>query len=453
MIRNIRYVSLILVLISVVFKLELISLFAFFAYMITLLYDKVILVKYIYIIFLIGTNVFGVYSIEYSSLFLYEIEQHTQKAYSLAPIILLHLIFLETIFLFENNRDRINFLPELKGLSTNIKEKLTWIFNAVFNAKIIQIISIIGSLILVVLFILVIDKPYFKLGIDRFAYKDQILSFYEYKIGNLLLYFMPIFYLAFRSNKIVGLLPILLFNLYFLWIGHKFSIFIMGLQLGLLVIVHYLTIERLNKFVLRIGLIFGVLILGVFIQNAVVHGIKLEENANYIKSRLAQQGQLWWGVFKEEEYHKLHLKEAKLETELFFEKNADNDEKRFDLGMYKVMRLVAPEERVEFKIDQGSRYAYSTQANLLYYFNYPILIILTIFMALGFAVITTSLQNSIITNNFINIILLSKLYITYVRFLSNSDFHTIFSLENVFIIVIVVLINFLYKNKNVIRET
>jgi hypothetical protein len=420
-----RRISLLTTLMSVIFNIPILGILSAIVYLVNLIKEKDILINYFYIIFLILTNILGVYVIEYSSMiYLYEIEQKSFNAGALAPILFVHLIFIETLLIAH------------KYKKTNFKN-----ISKVFSANTINLVTLVVTVVITLLFIKVLNKPYFNLGYDRFAYQKNILSDLEIKIGNLLFYFTPLFYISYKSNKKLGIIALILFNLYFIWIGHKFSIFIMGFQLGVLFITNYLNSKDLNKYLIRIGLIIIFLFTAVSVQNFLIRDANFNENTNYFKSRLAQQGQLWWGIYKNEESSKLHLNEASKELNLFFTPGAESSIERFDLGMYKVMKIVAPPERVEFKINQGSRYSYSTQANLLYYFNYPILIVFTILMAYILYLITNLLIKSLIQWNFINIVLFSKLYINYIRFLTNGDFYTIFSLETIFILIGATFVN------------
>lgn len=424
MIRILRPFVFLLCIIGLIFNLQILSIFSFVLYIIFLFSNnKKFFLIYLYIIFQVATNIIGVFTIEYSEIYLYEIEQWSMQANSLPSIILVHMIFLETLNLCD------------KFWIQNKEEKIR------FSKGVINLITFVTILILLFLFIKVINKPYFILGYDRFAYQKYILTSIDEKLGNLTLYFVPLFYMSYKFNKKLGITAIFIFYLYFFWIGHKFSIFFMAFQLGMLVIYQYLDAKRINKYLLMIVLTLTLFVITVMIQNVLVYDISWKQNFDYLKSRLAQQGQLWWGVYKEKECHRLHLEEARKEVDLFFKLGADNNPQKYNLGMYKVMRLVAPDYRVDFKISQGSRYAYSTQANLLYYFNYPILIVLTIIMGVFFYFITRLLIKSVMANNFISVILLSKFYINYVRFLTNSDFYTIFSLETLLILSVVLIVN------------
>ncbi|WP_340084363.1 DUF6418 domain-containing protein [Siminovitchia sp. FSL H7-0308] len=392
--------------------------------------DKKFILKYFYVVFLVTTNILGVFIIESTYLYLFEVGQWTSKANSLGPIVIVHLLFLETLFFVD-------------GIYKNKQANL--ITRKSFSDTFFILAAVFSIAILFYLFLKVIDKPYFIFEYDRFAYQQNILSPLDAKLGNLFLYLMPIFYFLLIKYRKLGLIVIALYNIYFIWIGHKFSIFIMAFQIGLLAVYQYIPTNKLRGYIVKVGIVMSLFIGIVTIQNVLVRDFSIENNIAYLQQRLAQQGQLWWAVYKEKEFHEMHLAEAGEELSLFFKPKADENEKAFDLGMFKIMKLVAPENIVQFKIQQDSRFAFSTQSSILYYFNYPTLLLMTILIAALFSVLTNTLIQYINEGNFINTILLSKLYITYVRFISNSDFHTIFSLEVICILFLIAFVNLLLK--------
>ena len=430
------YLIILLMILTCIFKLEILAFILMAIYILDYINDKEFMIKYAYVIFLICSNIGGVLAIELSksSFYLYEIAQMTYQSGALGPIILAQMITLEGIKIFERKYG--------KKVKCN---------KFCFTGKSIKYICIGIIFIISIMLLKVINKPFFMFGYDRFAYQKDILSSIEIKIGNMLLWLSPLFYILIKNkNKKLGILGIILFNFYFFWIGHKFSLFFMGFQLGFIVLVDNIDYINLKKYFTKLIKIFVVMIVAVSFQSIVVQGRSFSENIDYFKVRLAQQGQLWWGVYKEDNYHNLHLDEAKKEAELFF--TLKEDEKlKYNLGMFKVMRLVAPNSIVDAKINQGSRYAYSTQASILYYFNYPILIVFNLFLGIGLAYITNLFIKYINEKNVIGVILLAKLWVTYTRMLSNSDFDTIFSLENVVIIFILIFIKILPRKKLIVK--
>lgn len=424
------YIILSLVIISCLFKFQVTSFLFMSIYIINFISDRNKMINYCYILFLICSNIGGVLFIELSkeSFYLYEIAQNTSQANSLSSIILAHVMTLEAIKFFEKR-----YSSKFK----NVQFK--------FDIKLMKYAGIALTILMLAMFLKVIDKPFYALGYDRFAYQKNILSGFEMKLGSALIWVTPLFYILIKNKqKTIGILGILLFNIYFFWIGHKFSVFFMAVQLGFIALVDNIDYMYLKKYTNVLIISFIIMISAVMFQSTVVQGRSFTDNIEYLRVRLAQQGQLWWAVYKEEEYHDFHLEEAKKELDAFFVLHEDNDLKH-KLGMFKVMRLVAPEEIVEAKIEQGSRYAYSTQANILYYFNYLILLIFSVLLGLGMAFITNLLINYIRKNDLIGIVLISKLWITYVRMFSNSDFDTIFSIENLIIIAILISMNILQR--------
>lgn len=419
-------------LISYFFKFDWMAIIFFLCYLLFIAVTNMrLLVKYFYLFFLILMNIFGVFVIEHSTeqLYLYEITQFSYSADTLAPLILAYMVFIESLNIFE-----IKLGNKLNKASIQYPKKI-------FDYTILFFVFI-----LMLLFLRVLNKPFFLFSYDRFAYQKFILSSIEIKLGNMMLWISPIFFVGLKKYRKMSIVGIFLFFLYFVWIGNKFSVFLIGFQLGVIILIDYIDYSKFKNFSKKIIQVFLLLIAVVLIQSSLVNNRDFKENLIYFQSRLAQQGQLWWGIYKEPTNHNFHIEEAKKETEVFF-KISDNVEKKNQLGMFKAMRLVAPEVAVRNKIEQGSRYAASTQGLLFYYFNFPILLICMVIISLLLVLASNLLIKYSKEYNVICFILVSKILVALIRMFSNSDFDTIFSIETAVSVLIISTIELAQRKK------
>ncbi|HFR3771733.1 TPA: DUF6418 domain-containing protein, partial [Streptococcus suis] len=161
-------------------------------------------------------------------------------------------------------------------------------------------------------------------------------------------------------------------------------------------------------------------------------GRNISSTINYFLIRLSQQGQLWWGVFRLDFENESHIGEALLEAKSFFKVGIG--ELQYDLGMFKVMKLVAPIQLVNSKIAQGSRYAAANPAILYYYFGVPLTLIFRSIYAVLIAKLSKDILTSFRMKDIVTLCISCKFLTVLVRSFSNADFHTIFSLENLILL-------------------
>ena len=191
-------------------------------------------------------------------------------------------------------------------------------------------------------------------------------------------------------------------------------------------------------------IIFALLIV-VSIQSIIVYKRDFSENNLYLKQRLAQQGQLWWatyGLMKEKEGR---LGEIKDELKTFYKLSVDREE-LMNSGIYKIMQLTTPYDVFIRKVeDKDSRYAYSTQASIYYYFKEIGVIIFSIVSGLFYFYINRGLVSSLISFKIIPSMLYARLMFISHMVMMQSDFNKIFSIEVIVIVYLLTIISIIEK--------
>ncbi|WP_339165025.1 DUF6418 domain-containing protein [Siminovitchia sp. FSL W7-1587] len=424
----------------------------FLGYLIFLYFkEKRYLMKYSYIIFYITTNILGVFIIEIGSFYLTELDIYSFKVNSLLLLVLVHVIFMETIRLL--NRD--NPIKDITFIDSSYiligKRKIN-------KLRVIELLLVIIFIMYLVLFLNVANKPFFLVQLDRFLYQEQYLSNLEEKIGNSFLYLSPlisIYLYKTKSKKVYLLLGIV--SLYFFWIGHKFSFFLNMCYIVFLPYLWYGSYKILNNILRKSMLLIVVLIIIISFQSSIVYKRDFNENAEYLKMRLAQQGQLWWATYSVTKEGDNNI--DKLDDELrTFYKFSNSKEEIYNSGIYKIMKLTTPYDIFLRKVDdKNSRYAYSTQASIYYYFKASGLIIFSLFTAFFFYLITKKLTESIVNINIVEAILYARLWLIFGRVLMQSDFNKLFSVEVLFILLILMILKLIKRNyvtnKKIIKQT
>jgi|GEM_PF-3863007 len=418
----------------------------FISYLITLFFiDKRFILKYSYIIFYISTNILGVFFIETSLFYLNELRIYSKDYNSLLLIILVHIIFIEAI----RHTDKKRIFESLSETKKSLVE-ITKNYS-INKLKIVEFLLFVITLITIYLFIQVIDKPFFIVGMDRFLYEQNFMSSFGVKFSNSLLYCTPLFaiYIYHTKNK-CGLFALFLLSLYYFWIGHKFSFFLVMAYIVFLPFIVNGSKKLLNK-ILKLGfLLFITLMLVVSIQSYTVYNRDFEDNTQYLKMRIAQQGQLWWATYGLKNSINPKLSELSDETRNFF-KLKINREDLYNSGIYKIMKLTTPIEVFNQKVFQkNSRYAYSTQASIYYYFGFLGLILFSVISGIIYALVINGLMKSILNIQLISAVLLARLLTIINRTIMQSDFQDIFSIEVVVIVIVLVIVHII---RRVIRST
>lgn len=397
--------------------------------------EKDYLMRYIYFIFYITTNIIGVFLIETGDIYLSELNIFSYKSNSLLLVVFAQILFMECIRLFDIRDKKLSNLNNVDNSFIIVGK------NKVNKIKIIEILLILVFLVYLILFIKVIDKPFFLVKLDRFLYKEQYLSNIEDKIVNLFLYLTPLismYYYKTRNNKV--LLLVGLVALYLFWIGHKFSFFINIAYIIFMPLLWYGSKRILDKILKKGLLMIMLLILIVSLQSSVVYNRDFDGNIEYLKMRLAQQGQLWWATYDSVKNEENKINELDDEFKTYFKNNLETNE-IFNSGIYKIMQLTTPYDIFIRKVeDKNSRYAYSTQASIYYYFKTPGLLIFSLLSAIALYIISKNLIRHIISMNIIASILYARLWIIFGRVLMQSDFDKLFSIQVLFIICLLAIL-------------
>jgi hypothetical protein len=380
--------------------------------------------------YLFGTLfLLGVFSIEYSDgFFMYEISDLSGwKDTFFGALACMYAYVRATSAVLRNVAE---------NNSTMVAKRVTWFY------------FLVGAYLLVSLIVIFHYKPALVLQVDRFIYDKVILGVWG-NFTNLGYYFcLGLGIVFFWRNSYFAFLMFLLVIVVFLLKGHKFSNLIEAMFLFVVPYFCKASLRALRRKVLFV--FFGV---SLFFGMAVSINLYLFPSFSvndYLRHRLFQEGQLWWAVAKDPENERLHLKELKVEVSSYFssELMADNF---LDIGMYKVMRLAAPSDLVEQKIERQSRYTRSTQALLYYYFNGFIAFLVMFIFGLLWGWLLRQMYFASMGFRLLESVLLCRVFYIFMKAFKDADIYKIFSLE---MLVLICAILFLSKVKiNIPRLT
>lgn len=437
MLKKVKIIDLVLIFFTIVmfayvtlktsYLFHTLFLFVYVFYLLWLFsnYKKFFLI-FIFMILYMTSNIFGVYVIEINkNMYLSELAKFSSNNNSIFLLIIYHVIFSEVL--------RFLYLKyEFKYTKIDLKNKIN-------SMKLIRIVSIFVFIVVMILYINVVQRPYFLLGLDRFFYEEYYLNSYIVKINNLIFYFLPVItcLILYKRNKYdlwIGYSTIGIFSLYLIWIGHKFSMLLIIGYFVLLGLNFLINDKAINKYLGRFFLVITSLLILVMVQSNVVYDRNKEENLDYLNARLAQQGQLWWALYGKENQQKTLTKDLSDETRTFY-RIEDNENDLINSGMYKIMREVTPENIFLQKVFiKKSRYAYSTPASLYFYFGAIGALIFSALSALVYFVIVKTLMNAVLNRQLFTMIVSGRMLFISHFVLMQSDFNKLFSIEVLFII-------------------
>lgn len=399
---------------------SILSLIGFGAYCIYLLkIDILYYIKYLAFIFIAFSAILGTTVIEFFNLYLVELQCESSYVGSLPLLILGYWCLLVSFRIFDTRK-------QIKNLSDSLKLNNSEI-------KILRIFVWGVCLIFLLMFLKVIKYPAFLLGIDRFAYSmyyqpSGIWSIIS-NISPLLLVF-PILYFI-NGKRVISSITILLYFFYALWTGNKFGPFFTLICIFLLIYSNKL-IEKGKKYIKRVtGLL--VIIFTLLIAFTIYFSQMSSDftSLEYISTRAAQQGQLWWKSY-ELSNGEIHSEEFDEEiSSAFSQDNSVSNNIGADYGIYKMMYYCAPNKLVDFKLSTGSRYTEAGMALINYYFGPIGLILFSNFI--GFIIVKTinGFINCLTKRDYIKALILLRFFMierTFLTMFVLSDITDVISL-------------------------
>ncbi|MCY3079923.1 oligosaccharide repeat unit polymerase [Aerococcus sp. JJEM-2022b] len=322
--------------------------------------NKEFALKYLAFLFISGTAVLGTSIIELiDGIFLVELRTYSSFVGSLPLLILGYWFFWFIIELFDFN------------LNSTIN------YNKIDELSKYKIFFAIMNLIILVMFLLLFSKvaayPAFLLGVDRFIYASEFLQLgiLEKVATNApLLAVFPILTIIYNNNfhRILGIVSLSIYVLYFIWIGNKFGPFFTLICVFLLV--YYKKIMNNGEIFLKRIFAVSITIFTLVLLYTIMFSTSISSynGISYIEQRASQQGQLWWKTYDivDSTHPEEFINEVKA---LNNGKESISDNIGSDYGIYKIMYLCAPKKLVDAKLTSGSRYSEAGFATMYYYFG------------------------------------------------------------------------------------
>lgn len=403
-------------------SVSIISLVVFFiALTWRLVMSPEIVIKGLYPLFAIIPNILGICACEFQNIYLNELGIISGFIGSI-PLALVAWWTFFIAFCFVANRKYVAFpVPEKILDSENSTRTVSLVIN------------VINILLTVAFLILIIHVfPYFAVteGVDRYQYTQYLQGGWA-RLSAYTSYAYPVIALGFViANKKISLAALITCIVYLIWTGTKFGSFIVLITIFLFVYYPKLITKIKNGMAMNVilSLLSVALLVAVFavVQMSITNGFKtIEQSYNYVTQRVAQQGQLWWrtyGLYSGSN----HSDSIDHEFEVWFSGKSDSELNR-DYGIYKIMRLTAPDSIVNQKFAQGVRYSSCGSAAAYYYGGIAGLLLFNIIMGLSIGLSTVMILSAFSNGWLLESLISFRLFQLLLTGLSMFLFNELFS--------------------------
>lgn len=392
-------------------------------------HDLPFFVKYMAMFFFVYANILGLFACEFTDIYLSELRMESSFVGSLPLMAFADWLFLVFLRIFEKSSKLAKMNIGVTPLSARSKQLVSWI---VWLAIAVQ----------AVLLIRVGFHPAFIEGLDRFQYNEIYLGGVWSSLQALLLYAVPIAALSILNKHDMkpSIVFFILYIGYAFWTGNKFGVFFTTLYCVLLVF--YPKISAMSKRQMKniAWSVMGLLAALFFIMTAsqaLVHGQSIDEYGDYLASRVAQQGQMWWGMYEQSTASDPRPEEFSNEIAATVGAIASGSPD-YDAGIYKAMQIVNPID-FSYKVSTGSRYTEAGYAMSYYYFGIIGVIGFSVVFAVLYFVVINWFVITIARGWFVEAAILFRLYNKLSTARSMFLFDDLFSLETIVLLAILII--------------
>lgn len=380
--------------------LSIVSVAVFVLYLLYLvLHRGELFVKYLAFIFAICANILGCVISEFGQVPLKELMTTSFFVGSLPLLVFSRWLFIAVIILCDDKWSK--GIPVLRSEKRVQKQK--WIV----TASVIILVASLG------LFLQVVLKPSFVLGLNSFAYSQMYgVSGLWATLANVLSYLIVIPAMAIRQgNKRLGWSSIICYVLFLLWTGNKFGNFLNVTSI-LLIVFYDQIMNKGSAFIKKMAvtcLAITVLLVGF---SLVAYSFTSNNNpVAYLLERTAQQGQLWWRTY--DLYSGgLHVSEFENEVAAIVDqKEGAANNIGSSNGVYGVMYATAPASLIDAKLASGSQYTEAGYAAAFYYFGPIGSCVFSVIMGFFVSLLTNGVLRAIRNGRLIDAAVLARLLV------------------------------------------
>lgn len=387
--------------------------------------DVKFVAEFSWIIIIFSMNILGVYVCENINMYLVEQQMNTSFSNALNLLVIYYILFFGAI--------------ELTRLSQK-KEEIVYLKNDRQSTKIANdFILTLGLFVLCFLFIKVIDRPYFLLGMGRLVYRYDSMSGLERSLKSYLPLLIPVAVTSIKNGK--KLLPFAFISvllLYYFWTGDKFGVYFFAIYIFMMCYMIDFNVKWLRK--VSIFMIFSVFILLgiVYIQKILLYQYDFSSFIEYLFQRLSNQGGTWYGVYTRYKGMTPHFHDFSKEIFGILPGTSMNE---YDLSQWKMMLASSGfSSYARYRIDALNPYTATTTASLYYYFGGILPILFYLFMGVVYSKYVTYMRTVCGKGILLESIISVKILECFHSMLTASDLYLVSYKGLIYIGILIVLI-------------
>lgn len=315
--------------------------------------DRKFVLEFFWVITMASLNIVGAFCCD-EGLFLVELEYASWYANVVAPLVLLYVLFFTVIEFYRLSHEKLTPHRGSEGM----------------DARVSRLILLIGVVIALFLFLQVVRNPYFVAGTLRLDYAAQYMSSFSVSLRTYLPMFIPVAVMEFRNGR--RLLPatfICIVAAFYFLEGDKFGVYFFAIYIVALTLLPNISAKAVDRVISCLFVFFWLLIGVVYIQRVLLFDNDFSEFAEVLSQRLAQQGEVWWSVYRQMSAG--ILASGNLSSEINAILNPES-QSLYDFGQWKMMNVACGySEYSAYRIAAGNPFTATTTASLYYYFGFP----------------------------------------------------------------------------------
>ena len=409
------------------------------AFLVFLFSRRYFFFKYIWIIFTASWIVIADGLLVGGHTWLYELQCTTYGNGSLLPIstafsaMLYFALFLEAKRITRNGLGRDCTVIESNYTKTQM--------------AIINWMGIIALLVAIVCFAFVAARPSWLFARDRFDYATNYLPAFLSSNQQYLILLIPLSFPCWKTgNKGLFYAVVIIYTLYLIWTGEKFtSLFLLFYILLLAIAVPRLgavppqdAARQSNRAIMVSFFIILACIGLVLIQYSLQFGPG--QAVSMLQQRIASQGEVWWGVYGYSSAVGPKPFEVGDELATFYTVG-DSSAVLYGSGMWKLMQIIMTPSYYAMYVENATRLSSSTPASLYYYFGYFGLVFGLLVLAWMYYLIINRAIDAFRKSKIVESVLSVYLIRIMHGVLIMSDFNTLFSWRTLAVICLLFFIN------------
>lgn len=383
-------------------------------------YKRDVMCKYFARILSLVWTIIDVYALENSSIYLPNLHMYSYRTGSLYLLILCYVVHVSFLIIFDRKHREIA-VNESHSNYEDFKPSKT-VSIVVYGLIVFAVIANIYGLL----------EGYFASGASsRYAYAQNasVLVNIFYNLFRLLMPVVAVYSVKSNSSKIMLIFTFLHLS-FLLLIGNKFGALLSVLNIALLCYIFPFAnsdseIKIVVKKVLIALLAACVMLLSYSVFQSYLEKGSIDSAVNHIIDRvITGQGDVWWGVYAKTD-GEMHYDELADELQAF--SASDYTQQEYNFGIYKMMRLIAPQNVVQAYSESSSRLTASTEASFYYYGGIPQVLFGSIIIAWITSKCTNGLISACRSSSIASIFCMGLLYNYSIRAASMSELYLFIS--------------------------